>query len=119
MSVAALLAIIAGTPLAGTPLAASANPTSVTGAGSGFAPETVTTGSTTVTAAGGVAPYTYNWVRVSGDANIRTTNPAAATTRFEYVNMPVGASASAIFRCTVTDAALATVIVEVTADLMN
>lgn len=114
MSVAALLAIIAGTPLA-----ASANPTSVTGAGSGFATQTVTTGSTTVTAAGGVAPYTYNWVRVSGDANIRTTNPAMAITNFQYVNMPVGASASAIFRCTVTDAALATVIVEVTAELMN
>lgn len=114
MSVAALLAIIAGTPLA-----ASANPTSVTGAGSGFAPQTVTTGSTTVTAAGGVAPYTYNWVRVSGNANITTTNPAMAITKFEYVNMPVGTSASAIFRCTVTDAALATVIVEVTADLTN
>lgn len=116
MSVAALLAIIGG---AGMPLAASANPTSVTGAGAGFLPEPVRTDSTTVTAAGGVAPYTYNWVRVSGNANINITNPAAAITQFQYVNMPVGAFASAIFRCTVTDAALATVIVEVTADLMN
>lgn len=57
-----------------------------------------TTNSVTVTATGGVAPYTYSWAHKSGATEITVTNASSATTDFEG---PAGDSA--IKEVTVTD----------------
>jgi len=66
------------------------------------------TASVTVTAAGGTAPYTYSWVRTSGSTSITATSSTAATTTFTGSSLASGSTYSAVFTCTVTDAAAAT-----------
>jgi hypothetical protein len=64
---------------------------------------TVTTGNTTVTASGGVTPYSYSWARLAGGDNIVATAPSARITAFSGSSMAVNESRAATFRCTVTD----------------
>lgn len=77
---------------------------------------TVISDAVTVTAAGGTAPYTYAWSRMSGSSSVAVTSPTAATTTFEAV-IYRGLSRSAVFRCTVTDAAMDTATVDVSVSL--
>lgn len=79
-------------------LTAAASPTSVTGFSYGGG--TAVTNTTTVTPTGGLGPYTYAWVRVSGLGGI--TAPTNATTAF-FTTLPGGGDQSGVFRCTVTD----------------
>jgi hypothetical protein len=79
---------------------ATASPT--TESAGGLAPGVVTTGTTTVTATGGVPGYTYAWTWQSGGASITITSPASASTAFTaFVNH--GSSFSGTALCTVTD----------------
>src|SRR5688572_8904797 len=82
--------------------------------------KTLGTATVTITATGGTAPYTYSWARVSGDSAIAATQPALAATAFQ-ATIAKGSSLSATWRCTITDAALATdtVNVSVTFDYGN
>jgi hypothetical protein len=70
---------------------------------SGFGPITLTTNTTTVTAVGGIPPYTYLWT-LSGASGptITITNPTGATTAFT-AHVGAGATAVAAATCTVTD----------------
>jgi hypothetical protein len=73
---------------------------------------TVTTGSVTVTAYGGTAPYTYAWTKASGDTLSVSAASSAATT-FAGTSMTAGLTKSAVYRCTVTDNVAATTTVDV------
>lgn len=64
---------------------------------------TPTTGTVTVTPAGGASPYTYAWTFDSTDGNIQINSPSAAATSFQGSGMAPGDTRSAIARCTVTD----------------
>jgi hypothetical protein len=75
----------------------------------------VTSGNTTATPSGGLAPYTYSWVKLSGDT-IVANSPTSAVTTFTG-NVPPDATRSAIFRCTCTDSLGATATADVTATL--
>lgn len=84
----------------------------------GFAPITLTTGVTTVTASGGVPGYTYAWTWFSGGSGITITNPSGAATAFSaHINGGDHLSGTAL--CTVTDTVghtgTATCIVSITA----
>lgn len=76
----------------------------------------VTTNSTTVTPSGGTAPYTYSWAHIAGDSAVSVSNPTAATVTFS-ANVFKNQEKEATFRCTVTDAVLATTTVDVVAYL--
>lgn len=78
---------------------ASASPTSLSATGTGTS---VTTASATVTPAGGVAPYSYSWAKVSG-GTITATSPTSASSTFSATGLASGESRTAVFRCTVTD----------------
>lgn len=71
----------------------------------------VTSNNVTVTAAGGTAPYTYSWTKVSGDT-LTVTAPTADTTQFT-ATLFKNTERAATYRCTVTDALLATDSVDV------
>jgi hypothetical protein len=75
----------------------------------------VTTATVTVTASGGTGPYTYAWANVSGDT-FTVTAPTGATTAFS-TTVTVGEDKSGIYRCTVTDSAMATYTVDVAASV--
>jgi len=65
-------------------------------------------GSTTATAAGGSASYSYAWSYVSGDSFITIDNAALQSPTFTSELLSVGGAgdsdtASAVWRCTVTD----------------
>lgn len=70
-----------------------------------------------VTPSGGVAPYTYSWALLSGFA-MTISNPTNAASYFS-ATVPGGVTRSAVYRCTVTDAASATATVDVPIDLTN
>jgi hypothetical protein len=57
----------------------------------------------TVTAVGGMGPYTYTWERVSGDATTVIQNPTPNTARWARVNMALNKNYSSGWRCLVTD----------------
>lgn len=97
------------------PLAASASPSDVFGSVSGFGGQTVTSGYTTVTPTGGLAPFTYNWPVGSG---MTPTNPTNATTAFSKFLLP-GQDLIADAPCTVTDALGSTAIATVGVYLIN
>ena len=78
---------------------ASASPTSVSG--TGVAPATVTSGSTTCTASGGFAGYTYSWTFVSGTALTVNTATSASTT-FSHHFVTTG-TVTAVYKCVITD----------------
>jgi hypothetical protein len=63
---------------------------------------TVNTGNVTATPTGGQTPYTYAWVKQSGD-DITALNPANAITAFRATGMAVDETRNAVFRCTATD----------------
>lgn len=79
------------------PLSATADPAFVFGHSSGRRPSQVVSGTTTATPSGGLAPFSYSWAFIGGDA-LTITNPSSATTAFRAVN------AESVVRCTVTDA---------------
>lgn len=62
----------------------------------------ITSSAITLTPTNGIAPYTYAWAFVSGDA-ITADSPAAATTSFTGNPPEVGNTLDAIFSWTVTD----------------
>ncbi len=70
----------------------------------------------TITAAGGTAPYTYAWTYVSGSSGVLCDVPDADTTTFS-ATIYRGTSRNAVWRCTVTDAALDTAVVDITVNL--
>lgn len=81
------------------------------------APAVLTVGSdtpsqVTITASGGTGPYTYAWTHLSGDSAIQVVNPTGATTGF-VANLGKNQSKSATKRCTITDAAMASVTVDI------
>jgi hypothetical protein len=97
----------------GGALAVSATPASV--GGSSLSTGSITSGATTVSASGGTAPYTHAWTLISYD-NLTppvVNFPTAATTNFTQSNINYNETYSAVFRDTVTDAALATATVDV------
>lgn len=67
----------------------------------------ITTNTITVTPTGGVAPYTYAWSYVSGDA-VTVLSPTSAATQFRS-----NTTASAVYACTVTDSTGGTPLVAV------
>ena len=79
---------------------ASASPSSVSG--TGVAPATVTSGSTTCTASGGFAPFTYSWTFVSGTA-LTVNTPTSASTTFSHHFITTG-TVNAVYKCVATDA---------------
>lgn len=83
-------------------LSASASPETVYGAAS---LSTVTTGSTTVAAVGGTAPYTYAWSLDTFDGPVAPTadSPTSATTTFTQTSIAPGDSYSATWSFLVTD----------------
>jgi hypothetical protein len=81
-------------------VAAVASPS--TESASGFAPITLTTGTTTVTATGGVPGYTFSWTFSSGGAGITITSPSSASTAFNASIVP-GDNLTGVAQCTVTD----------------
>lgn len=101
-----------------TPLSVSIAPDPATGAGSGGGSETVTSELATATPSGGLAPYTYAWTHVSGDAAITITSDTSQSTTFSKFMTP-GASTSAVKRCTVTDAYGQTASDDVDVELTN
>jgi len=68
---------------------------------SGGTPTYTTTNSVTVTPAGGTAPYTYAWTKVSGD-DFDIGAPTTATTTFSGTP-EFNSDLSGVYRCTVTD----------------
>jgi hypothetical protein len=64
---------------------------------------TVTSTPVTATPAGGTAPFTYAWVRVSGSAAITATAGTSATSAFAG-SVNVEEIIEAAFECTATDA---------------
>ena len=80
-------------------------------------PGALTTSQVTVTPSGGVAPYTYAWTKVSGD-DLTINAPTAATT--DFTGTPAtNENLSGEYKCTVTDAALATASIVVGATVGN
>lgn len=102
-----------GTSNTPPPLSASISPNptygSRTGAGS------VTAGPATVAPSGGVAPYSYSWSRVSGDA-FTINSPTAYATTFTAA-VPAGVLRFGIYQCVVTDSLGATVAPNTTVEL--
>lgn len=84
---------------------ATAFPESVSGFSSGTG--TVTTGSTTVTPAGGTAPYIHAWTVISFDGGVSPTvsSPSSDTTSFVQTSVGNDDYFTATFRDTVTDSA--------------
>lgn len=64
---------------------------------------------TNVTVTGGIGPFTYQWVRVSGDP-MDASFPTSASTNFNVV-LVRGAVSQATWQCHVTDTATGLVVV--------
>lgn len=77
---------------------------------------TVTSNNVTVSVTGGTGPYTYSWVRLSGDSAVSATASTSATTAFS-ATIGKNGEKTATFRCTVTDSLLATDTVSVSVTL--
>lgn len=102
----------------GPALSASAAPEAVGGVSYGDG--IVTTNATTVTATGGVAPYTYLWTVVSWtNLNGPPTANSSTSATTTFTQTAVAEDDSAVFRCTVTDDASTTVTVDVSAFFQN
>lgn len=94
----------------GGALYATSNNNTPSGGSIGTGP--FTTSGITITPGGGVGGYTYSWARQSGDATISISSSTTATPTWSASGTQ-GTSKSAVWRCTVTDAALATTTVDV------
>lgn len=90
-----------------TSLSATVTPTTLTGETWGYG-VCMTSEPAIVEALGGVPGYTYSWSRVSGSTAITATSSTSYSTYFQGIVSP-GSSLSAVFKCTVTDAASGTV----------
>ncbi len=97
-----------------TVLGASAAPSVIQKTDTGAS---ITTASTTVTATGGTAPYTYSWTRISGSSSISANSASSATTTFTGSSLASGTTYDAVFRCTVTDNVAATKTVDVSVSI--
>jgi len=97
-------------------LTASASPGSASSSGTGASQ---TTGSVTVTPNGGTSPYTYAWTWASGGSGITITSPTAAATTFSATTLADPESRSGVARCTVTDSAAQTYIVDVPVSIVR
>lgn len=109
---------LVGAVISGGGLSASASPPAVSKTQGSFGPGalTLTSNTTTVTPAGGVAPFTYAWAYLSGDTGVNPTAASSATSAFSG-SIAVGEVKSTTFRCTVTDANGATATASVTCTL--
>lgn len=79
---------------------------------------TAITNSTTATASGGTAPYTYAWTLISySHPSVAPTvqSPTSATTSFVQTSIGTGEYFDAVFRVTATDAATNTATADVQA----
>lgn len=103
----------------GTPLSAVASDPSVFGYDSGSG--TATTYSTTITPSGGTAPFTYAWTCTfySGVTIPTATAPASASSAFTQTSIGPEDYVYSYWTCTVTDAALATTTVEISANFYS
>ena len=90
-------------------LSATASPTTLSKTGSA---SSLTTASTTVSPSGGAGGYTHSWAKVTG-GSITADSSTSATTTFSATGLADGETRTATFRDTVTDAASATVQVDV------
>jgi hypothetical protein len=63
---------------------------------------TINTAAVTCTPTGGLNPYTYSWVKQSGDT-ITANQPTSASCAFQASGMVEEEVRTAVFRCTVTD----------------
>ena len=97
------------------PLTASVSPavTAANRIGAG----TATTSPVTITPSGGIGPYTYSCVRVTGTGGT-VTSPSSATTTFRRL-MGNGEVATNVFRWTVTDAMGSVVTGDCTVDFIS
>lgn len=91
-------ALNAASSAGGGSLTATKSPSSAFGSGQ----NTITTGSVTITASGGAAPYSYAWTKVSGDT-FTIGSASLATTNFSGAPGPYN-EMSAVYKCIVTDA---------------
>lgn len=103
----------------GSSLSVAAEPGFASGGSIGSFPETVASDTITLTASGGAGPYSYSWIRQSGDVAINAVAPSSAATNFYAVNVPVGATYGASFLATVTDSLGATASIEVSVVISN
>jgi hypothetical protein len=71
-----------------------------------------TTNTVTITATGGVAPYSYGWALQSGSA-LPSITGAGNVRAWQYTSTVPSGPYTAVWRCTVTDAALTAVTVDV------
>lgn len=94
-------------------MVATVSPAEATDSVSGFPPTaiTATSNTVTVTAQGGLAPYTYAWTKTDGDT-VTVTAPTSNATAFTETEPP-GVTFYATYRCTVTDSTGKTASVEV------
>ena len=96
-------------------LSVSVSPEYVVGGGSSFKPAPITTTTATATPSGEAAPFTYSWVKLSGDGE--PVSPTQAGTKFTAV---IGTGTfHGVFRVTVTDAIGQTASADVEASFTN
>ena len=96
-------------------LSVSVSPAYVIGGASYFKPTPVTTSTATATPTGGAAPFTYSWVKLSGDGE--PLSPTQAGTKFTAT---IGTGTfHGVFRVTVTDAIGQTASADVEASFTN
>lgn len=93
----------------GGTLVATASPSTLFGYAlvmQGLETTVVTDNPATATAVNGSPPYTYSWVRVSGNTATYAENPTSRYTRFgSYFEAGGPLIRNSVWKCTVTDAA--------------
>lgn len=97
-------------PSAGAPggvvVTGNVNATSRSVTGSGAATVTTSTASVTASATGGVAPYSFEWQRISGSTAVNATGGVTNTAAFSTTSASQAqdTTLAAVWRCRVTDA---------------
>jgi hypothetical protein len=92
-------ALMVATAAQARTLSASLSP-SLMGVGEGYV---------TVSVSGGIGPYSYQWVRISGSSDIEATDPNGAATEFQWVGPWNGPARLSNWVCQVTDSTNETV----------
>ena len=100
------------------PLAATGSPLALLGERAGPGTQTVSSDYARISPTGGTSPYTYAWTKVSGDTMTPSSGGTSAVTKFSY-SLAINTALTAVYRCTVTDAASDTVTVDVGVELSN
>lgn len=100
------------------PLSASVSPGSLRQMGYYPGAPIMTLGPATCIVAGGFAPFSYSWAKVSG-ATFTVSNPTGATTKFTSPPVGPGVTFPAIYRCDVTDSTGQTASAQVSLDATN